>query len=72
MVTSCLLRLVLYFAIFLSSSTVSQAISLMVVGVGDESGVGMIPRKIRWKDQHTSWMAVFQALPQRVRDLLLC
>ena len=44
----------------------------MVVGVGDESGVGMIPRKIRWKDQHTSWMAVFQALPQRVRDLLLC
>lgn len=28
MVTSCLLRLVLYFAIFLSSSTVSQAISL--------------------------------------------
>lgn len=30
MVTSCLLRLVLYFAIFLSSSTVSQAISLMV------------------------------------------
>lgn len=30
MVTSYLLRLVLYFAIFLSSSTVSQAISLMV------------------------------------------
>ena len=30
MVTSCLLRLVLYFAIVLSSSTVSQAISLMV------------------------------------------
>lgn len=29
MVTSCLLRLVLYFAIFLSSSTVSQAISLI-------------------------------------------
>lgn len=32
MVTSCLLRLVLYFAIFLSSSTVSQAISLTKTG----------------------------------------
>ena len=30
MVTSYLLRLVLYFAIFLSSSTVSQAISLIL------------------------------------------
>lgn len=33
MVTSYLLRLVLYFAIFLSSSTVSQAISLILIAL---------------------------------------
>lgn len=42
MVTSYLLRLVLYFAIFLSSSTVSQAISLKPIHFSGATGAIMM------------------------------